>query len=63
MSTYIIVAIFCFVIGFLIGKRQGIKNGYRQGITEAPLILRQKSFETGQCILCSLEKNIHRQEY
>ena len=57
MITYIIIAILGFVIGLFIGKQQGEKIGYRQGLAAAPLILRQKSYAEGYCILCNPGKN------
>ena len=57
MTTYIMIAILSLTIGLLIGRQQGLKMGYRQGFAAAPLILRQKSYAEGYCILCNSGKN------
>lgn len=52
MIGLITVACISFLIGYILGKRKGEKLGYIQGKAELPLQLRQKSFESGYCVLC-----------
>jgi len=48
----IIIALAAFLLGFICGKRNGKQIGYSVGLAEAPLLLRQKSWEKGSCLLC-----------
>lgn len=40
------------LIGYGIGRRVGLKEGYKRGIERSPLILRMKLLENGKCMIC-----------
>ncbi|MCK8817693.1 hypothetical protein MWH28_10010 [Natroniella sulfidigena] len=42
-----------FIIGFFVGKARGEKKGIRQGMLLTPLLVRKKSLEEGECLLCN----------
>ncbi|MCX7781779.1 MAG: hypothetical protein N2491_12895 [Negativicutes bacterium] len=48
----LIMSILIFLTGYVIGKKVGIKQGYREGAATTPLLLRQQSLEQGRCCFC-----------
>jgi hypothetical protein len=42
-----------FLLGYIIGKHQGWKKGYKQAEVVIPLEMRQQSLENGRCIICA----------
>ncbi|WP_408956066.1 hypothetical protein [Natroniella sp. ANB-PHB2] len=42
-----------FMIGFFIGKAKGKKEGVRQSMLITPLLVRKKSLEEGECLICN----------
>ena len=52
MISWIIVALSCLLGGYIWGKAVGNESGKRATTAMIPLLLRQKSFEKGYCVLC-----------
>jgi hypothetical protein len=53
--------IFCgiliFCVGYWRGRFDGNKEGYIRGFKEAPLELKRRSLELGECLICGITKN------
>lgn len=41
-----------FLLGYILGKRNGWQEGYREAEAIVPLDIRQQSLEKGKCIIC-----------
>lgn len=41
------------LLGYRWGKHDGRKEGYEQGVTDVPVLLREQSLEQGYCLLCN----------
>ncbi|SDF56057.1 hypothetical protein SAMN05660235_01983 [Sporolituus thermophilus DSM 23256] len=52
VSLALFVMFGLFLIGYLLGQRQGLKHGYKLGQAAIPLMLRERSLELGYCVLC-----------
>ncbi|HEY8417053.1 MAG TPA: hypothetical protein VIK93_03335 [Limnochordales bacterium] len=46
------VLVLAFGLGYGLGRRQGIYQGFAAGVGYGPLALRQASWERGRCALC-----------
>ena len=55
MFDIIIIVMASFVFGYFIGRHYGQVAGQKEGENAAPLILRQRSYEKGYCLLCNKE--------
>lgn len=55
MFDIIIIVMASFVCGYFIGRHYGQVAGQKEGENAAPLILRQRSYEKGYCLLCNRE--------
>ena len=55
MVDIIIIIIASFVCGYFTGRPFGQFAGRKEGESSAPLILRQRSYEKGYCLLCNKE--------
>lgn len=53
MLEITMLLIVVLIAGYFTGKRIGRIEGLAQGTADAVLIMRQKSFEQGYCILCN----------
>lgn len=62
MLEVIILLIVSILISYFIGKHVGQLRGFAEGKTAMVLILRQKSFEQGRCILCNLRETVPVEE-
>lgn len=52
-----IIGIFIiFLAGYASGRRIGMKEGFKRGITYAPLEFKRKYFEKNVCPICSKNK-------
>ncbi|MCK8827958.1 hypothetical protein MWH25_09425 [Natroniella acetigena] len=49
----LLLALISFMIGFFIGKAKGKKEGIRQSILVTPLLVRKRSLEEGECLICN----------
>lgn len=47
-----LVAAVGFLLGYALGRRQGEKEGFLQGVHYAPLEMRRAALEKGRCIIC-----------
>lgn len=57
MLETIILLFSALLIGYLIGKYHGRIKGVEEGKSEAIIMLREKSFERGYCVLCCKAEN------
>ncbi|BBB93090.1 MAG TPA: hypothetical protein PKA28_01350 [Methylomusa anaerophila] len=48
----IIAVIAAFLLGYIAGKYQGRVIGRKEAAAELPLLMRQKSLESGRCLIC-----------
>jgi UPF0716 family protein affecting phage T7 exclusion len=48
----VIVLLGTFLVGYLIGKRQGWEAGYHAAEVFTPLSMREQALKTGQCVVC-----------
>jgi hypothetical protein len=55
MLNTLIALVLVFTFGFVCGRYTGKRNGYRIGLAEAPLLMRQKSWESKACVLCKAQ--------
>lgn len=46
------VLVLAFGLGYGLGRRQGLHEGFAAGVGYGPLALRQVSWERGRCALC-----------
>ncbi|WP_425060970.1 hypothetical protein SCACP_17360 [Sporomusa carbonis] len=49
----VISVLLVFLLGYVIGKRQGWAAGCQETEAVMPLKIRQQSLEEGKCIICS----------
>jgi hypothetical protein len=49
---FIIIALLIFLVGYSIGRRTGIKEGYNEGMAYAPIEIKREYFEHGRCPIC-----------
>jgi hypothetical protein len=49
---YIVLGIGIFLMGFAIGRRIGIKQGYSIFEREYPLTVKMQTYENGECPIC-----------
>ncbi|SDD43206.1 hypothetical protein [Sporomusa acidovorans] len=53
MMIFIMLGIcIVFLIGYILGKRHGWKEGYREAESIVPLAIRQQSLAKGKCMIC-----------
>lgn len=48
-----------FLVGFWLGRKVGLREGVEKGFKEAPLEIKRRSLEIGECQICGLTKNFH----
>ena len=48
----IAIMLFCFLAGYILGKKHGLKQGFQEGRAVTPLIIREASLTNGQCSVC-----------
>lgn len=52
MISWIIIAVFCLLGGYIWGKAVGKESEKAATAAMIPLLLRQQSLEKGYCVLC-----------
>ena len=52
MISKLIIILFILLIGYSIGRRIGLKEGYTKGINEAPINIRKEILKSGLCPFC-----------
>lgn len=62
MLDYLLFALAAFLFGYFLGKRLGREEGRQEGKALARLILREKSFAQGYCVLCRASTQPREQE-
>lgn len=55
MATILLIS--AFLMGYCYGKYSGKQYGYKAGMADSPLLLRQQSMEQGWCVICGKGKN------
>lgn len=53
-----ILLLIAFLLGFCYGKYSSRQYGYKAGLADAPLLLRQQSLEQGWCVICGKGKKM-----
>lgn len=48
-----------FLLGFWFGRKVGLREGEKQGLRLAPLEIKRRSLEAGECLICGITKNFH----
>lgn len=54
-----IAGLLIFLIGFGLGRKVGLSEGKKEGLRLAPLEIKRKSLEAGECLICGITKNFH----
>ncbi len=53
---YILISILTiFLVGYAIGRRVGAQEGFQDGLIYGPLKMREDTYLSGRCPLCSKE--------
>lgn len=58
MTDIVLMLLIAFTAGFFLGKFRGYRKGYVHASTEIPLLLRERSFLQGYCVLCRAGENM-----
>lgn len=53
MQVIAILLLCALLLGYVWGKHNGRVEGYKQGIVNLPLSLREESYNQGYCLLCN----------
>lgn len=56
-EAWILCIFIAMLVGFILGRRSGIIEGYRQGVVFAPIEFRRRSLEKGRCSICGTRVN------
>lgn len=58
-AAQVLLMMLIFLVGYVLGRRIGMKEGFSRGEKEIPLNLRRETLEKGSCVICSrgLEEN------
>lgn len=56
-SWLILVGLTIFLLGFWIGRKVGVEEGFKSGLEQAPMEIKRRSLETGHCLICGVIKN------
>jgi len=52
IGLYLIIALSILLTGYGFGRRVGKSEGYKEGITYAPILLKQNCIESESCPVC-----------
>ncbi|AZR72794.1 hypothetical protein BBF96_04925 [Anoxybacter fermentans] len=52
-----LISMVMFLLGFWIGRRVGLDEGFHKGLKQAPLEIKRRSLEEGECVICGITKN------
>ncbi|KAB3527249.1 hypothetical protein [Alkaliphilus serpentinus] len=55
----IILSLFTLLLGYGIGRRIGLKEGYKKATVELPFILKEKLYENNICPICNRREIDH----
>ncbi|NMB11414.1 MAG: hypothetical protein GX977_03910 [Firmicutes bacterium] len=53
MIKVAVVILACILVGFAVGRRLGIKEGFRVGMAYGVLDMRQQCLKSGRCPICN----------
>ncbi|MCK4258325.1 MAG: hypothetical protein KAX49_05070 [Halanaerobiales bacterium] len=56
-SLVLFFGMFIFLVGFMLGRKVGLEEGEKTGLKKAPLEIKCRSLEMGECIICGITKN------
>ncbi|HAV21094.1 MAG: hypothetical protein QM391_02255 [Bacillota bacterium] len=52
IEGWLLLLIVAFLIGYIVGHRQGKVEGFREGAVFAPIEMRRATLEKGRCMIC-----------
>lgn len=53
MIKVAVLILTCILVGFAVGRRLGVKEGFRAGMTYGVLDMRQQCLTLGRCPICN----------
>lgn len=52
LEGWLLLLVVAFLLGYIVGHRQGKAEGFREGAVFAPLEMRRATLERGRCMIC-----------
>lgn len=52
LEGWLLLLVVAFLLGYIVGHRQGKEEGFREGAVFAPIEMRRTTLERGRCIIC-----------
>ncbi|HHY47180.1 MAG TPA: hypothetical protein GX506_07800 [Firmicutes bacterium] len=52
VEGWALLLVVAFLIGYIMGHRLGVIEGYRHGAVFSPIELRRRTLERGRCVIC-----------
>lgn len=60
LEGWLLLLVIAFLLGYIVGHRQGKVEGFREGAVFAPIDMRRATLERGRCIICGTGTGRHR---
>ena len=54
IEGWILLLVVSFLLGYIIGHKEGKVEGFRQGAVFAPIEMRRTTLERGRCTICGI---------
>jgi hypothetical protein len=52
LEGWLLLLVVAFLLGYIVGHRQGKVEGFREGAVFAPIEMRRATLERGRCMIC-----------
>ena len=52
LEGWLLLLVVAFLLGYIVGHRQGKVEGFREGAVFAPIEMRRATLERGKCMIC-----------
>ncbi len=62
LEGWLLLLVVAFLIGYIIGHRQGKVEGFRDGAVFAPIEMRRATLQRGRCTICGTGTRRQRDE-
>lgn len=49
----VIISLFLILVGYSVGRRIGLREGFEKGLNYAPIMLRKEYYNTEKCPICT----------